>query len=119
MSSSGATGAANTASQVVTMKSAAKKGVPFCEKCAKSGALAAAKAEEEKYLKSGSKAPPKTKTEQSETLKQASKNGTPFCEKCAQSAAEAQAKNAAKQSNLQKNKAVLPPKPANPKLPKK
>ena len=84
MAAMNSTAASSAAQQVATMKSAAQKGVPFCEKCA---ALAAAKAEEKKNPKPVAAAMTGLKTDQSVALTDSAKSGTPFCEKCAAAAA--------------------------------
>lgn len=73
--------AGTTAAQLLTMKNAAKKGVPFCEKCAK-----AAAEREQQQGQSKSKSLAANKTNQSIALTNASKNGAVFCKKCAEAA---------------------------------
>lgn len=62
------------ASQMLTLKNAALKGTPFCEKCA---AAAKAGATPAKAMPAG-----KGNAAQVAALTDAAKNGTPLCEKC-------------------------------------
>jgi hypothetical protein len=71
--------AALTSAQLYTMKSAAKKGVPFCEKCAK---LAAEKSMGQQTHPQKNQIISSKKSNQSIALTNASKNGAIFCKKC-------------------------------------